>query len=146
MSETQSKVEAYLLAQRDGLTRLSPQEAADRIASSEAVLIDTRPEAYRQEEGAIPGAVVIERCVGDPTPADPDRNVLEWRLDPTSPDCIPQARTPGFAPIIMCNEGYASSLAAKVLVDLGVKASDLDGGFRRWKGEGLPVERAVTKS
>ena len=97
--------------------------------------------------------------------------MLEWRLDPSSPDCIPQAKADGFKPVIvslsmpelvciqsraavrraagrwslliaqMCNEGYASSLAAAALKELGVEgASDLDGGFRRWKQEGLPVQ------
>ena len=89
------------------------------------------------------------------------RNVLEWRLDPTSPDSIPEARDPNFQPVLFCNDSYSSSLAADSLRQigedgplfadqlfadvqlglLGVKqAGDLAGGFREWKRAGLPVD------
>ena len=87
-----------------------------------------RPEVSRRTEGLLPGAVVVER------------NVLEWRLDPKSPDRIPEVTGHDQTIILVCNEGYASSLAAATLQDLGlVNATDLDGGFRAWKQAGLPV-------
>jgi rhodanese-related sulfurtransferase len=79
------------------------------------------PIANRAAEGEIPGAIVLER------------NVLEWRLDPTSPDAIPQAGRDRQV-IIVCNEGYASSLAANTLRELGLtRVGDLDGGYRAWR-------------
>jgi rhodanese-related sulfurtransferase len=86
-----------------------------------------RPQANRAYEGQLPGALVIERTV------------LEWRLDPASADRLPFAAY-DLHVILVCNEGYASSLAAATLQDLGVHyATDLDGGFRAWKAAGLPV-------
>ncbi|WWC61509.1 uncharacterized protein I303_104093 [Kwoniella dejecticola CBS 10117] len=136
MSPQKSKVEAYLEAKRAQIDRLGPEAAYEVIAKKDgAILIDTRPAAYRESEGSVPGAVIVER------------NVLEWRLDPSSPDCIEEARIQGFKPIVMCNEGYASSLAAQVLVELGVNtAVDLEGGFRAWKARGLPVSQGQEDS
>lgn len=98
-----------------------------------ALVVDLRPEADRRAEGALPGAVVIERIH------------LEWRLDPTSPHRIPEAAADRRV-ILVCNEGYASSLAAATLRELGVAhATDLVGGFRAlaasadWPGS--PEER-----
>ena len=80
-------------------------------------------------EGRIPGALVI------------DRTVLEWRLDPTSPSRIKEATSSGICVIVICDEGYSSSLAAASLQDLGlVNATDVIGGFQAWKAAGLPVE------
>jgi rhodanese-related sulfurtransferase len=119
---------ADLLADvRAGLDRLEPA-AARKAAAAGAVLIDIRPEENRRTEGRLPGAVVI------------DRNVLEWRLDPTSDAALPIA-SHDLHVVLVCNEGYASSLAAATLRDLGVgRATDLIGGFRAWKAAGLPVE------
>ena len=98
-----------------------------------ALLVDTRPGWQREQEGDAPGCAVIER------------NHLEWRLDPTSDARIPQAVDHDVTWIVVCSEGYASSLAAASLQDLGLRnATDLDGGFRAWKAAGLPVgERPV---
>jgi rhodanese-related sulfurtransferase len=111
---------------RSRLSRVTPKEAL--AAQTEgALLVDIRPEVNRVIEGEIPGAVVI------------DRNVLEWRLDPAS-----DART-YFASydawiVLFCNEGYASSLAADSLRSLGIsRATDLIGGYRAWRAEGLPI-------
>ena len=80
-------------------------------------------------EGRIPGAIVI------------DRTVLEWRLDPTSPDRIPEATSDQMRVIVICNEGFSSSLAAASLKDIGlVNVTDVIGGFQAWKAAGLPVE------
>jgi rhodanese-related sulfurtransferase len=85
-----------------------------------ALVIDLRPAEFRAAEGELPGAVVIERIH------------LEWRLDPTCPHRIPEASADRRV-ILVCNEGYSSSLAAATLCDLGVHhATDLDGGYRAW--------------
>jgi rhodanese-related sulfurtransferase len=82
--------------------------------------VDIRPVEQRARDGEMPGAVVI------------DRNVLEWRLDPTSPHCIPDT-APDRRIVLVCNEGYGSSLAARTLRDLGLsRATDLVGGFQSW--------------
>jgi rhodanese-related sulfurtransferase len=116
-----SEVEKLLEAARAGLDRVECAQLTNEIASG-ALVVDIRPEADRVCEGALPGAVVIER------------NVLEWRLDPSSPDRIPEANDVGRRIILVCNEGYASSLAAAALQTLGLsRATDLDGGYRGWK-------------
>jgi rhodanese-related sulfurtransferase len=112
---------------RAGLERLGPREAADAIGAG-ALLIDIRPEAQRRREGEIPGAVIIER------------NVLEWRLAPGSPQRIPELADPDQVVIVTCSAGYASSLAAASLQQVGLpNATDLDGGFLAWDAAGLPV-------
>ena len=119
-------IDALLAEARAGLVRLTPEEAM-RAQSDGAVLVDVRPEADRRAEGAIPGAVVIERTV------------LEWRLDPACEARLPMASY-DLHVVVVCNEGYSSSLAAATLQQLGVdRATDLVGGFRAWKAAGLPV-------
>jgi len=87
-----------------------------------ALVVDIRPVENRDREGLLPGAVVV------------DRNVLEWRLDPTCPDRIPEADDPDRRVILVCNEGYASSLAAETLQRVGLpNATDLAGGYRAWR-------------
>ena len=111
---------------RARLCRLGPQEARAAMASG-AVLVDIRPQAQRAAQGVVPGALHVER------------NVLEWRFDPRSPARLPQASY-HLRVIVMCVEGYTSSLAAASLHDLGVAgATDLAGGFRAWQRAGLPV-------
>lgn len=115
-----SEIDDYLEAARSRLARVAPEQLAEAMSTG-ALVVDIRPEANRLEEGELPGAVVIER------------NVLEWRLAPSS-----DARTievePGRTVIVVCNEGYQSSLAAAILIDLGVDgATDLIGGYRAWK-------------
>ncbi|HEY6749105.1 MAG TPA: rhodanese-like domain-containing protein [Mycobacteriales bacterium] len=118
-------VDTLVAAARDGLDRLDPHAAA-RAQAAGAVLVDTRPHAFRRAEGEIPGALVVER------------NVLEWRFAPDSEWRLPQAG-PDTVVVVVCNEGYASSLAADSLRRLGVRATDLDGGFRAWAAAGLPT-------
>lgn len=122
-----SAINQRLEQARAGLDRLDAPAAALAVRDG-AVLIDIRPSENRANEGTIPGAVVIHR------------NVLEWRLDPTSDARLPLADADLHA-IIVCNEGYTSSLAAADLQALGVRrATDLIGGFRAWKAAGLPVD------
>ena len=123
-------VDDLLAAARARLQRLTPAEASDAAARG-ALLVDTRPEWQRRAEGEIPGALLIER------------NHLEWRLDPTSDARIPAAVDHDVEIIVVCSEGYSSSLAAASLQDLGLHhATDLDGGFRAWRAAGLPVQPA----
>jgi rhodanese-related sulfurtransferase len=120
-------VEQLLEQARARLRRLSPAEAADAQAAG-ALVVDTRPAAQREREGELPGARVIER------------NVLEWRLDPASADRIPDVTGYDQVVVVVCSEGYSSSLAAAALQDLGFRhATDLAGGFQAWKAAGLPV-------
>jgi rhodanese-related sulfurtransferase len=122
-----SKVDELLATARARLDRPDPQRAAE-LAARGARLVDTRPQWQRDAEGTLPGALVIER------------NHLEWRLDPTSDARIPEATDHDVTWIVVCSEGYSSSLAAASLQDLGLRhATDLDGGFRAWKAAGLPV-------
>jgi len=112
-------IEQILAQARARLDRIEAAALADEVAGG-ALLVDTRPLEQRQRDGALPGAIVI------------DRNVLEWRLDPASPNAIPEA---GYdrRVIIVCNEGFSSSLAAATLKDLGIaRATDLVGGFQAW--------------
>ena len=95
-----------------------------------ALLIDIRAESQRAEDGVVPDSVFIAR------------NVLEWRCDPGSEHRDPRLADRERQLIIMCNEGYQSSLAAATLHELGLtRATDLDGGFQAWRAAGLPVER-----
>lgn len=122
-----SAIEKLLEAARSRLDRPDPRCAAEMVSQG-AVLVDTRPGWQRDHEGHLPGALLIER------------NHLEWRLDPTSDARIPEAVDHDVRWIVVCSEGYASSLAAASLQDLGLwAATDLDGGFRAWKAAGLPV-------
>jgi rhodanese-related sulfurtransferase len=115
-----------LFEARSGLKRLTPQEAYDAQRAG-AVLVDVRPQASREAEGELPGAVVIERTV------------LEWRLDPACEARLPLASY-DLHVVIVCNEGYSSSLAAATLQQLGIhRATDMEGGYRAWKAAGLPT-------
>jgi rhodanese-related sulfurtransferase len=122
-------IERALASARAGLRRLEPAEAADAVRAG-ARLVDTRPEFQRRADGEIPGAIVIER------------NHLEWRLDPTSAGRIPEACDHDIVWIVLCDEGYSSSLAAASLQRLGLRnATDVIGGFQAWKAAGLPITR-----
>jgi rhodanese-related sulfurtransferase len=114
---------------REGLDRVSPREAF-AAASDGALLVDIRYAELRERDGLIPGALIVER------------NELEWRLDPWGSHRAPEATSHGLRVVVICNEGYASSLAAVSLRQLGLRrATDLVGGFQAWKAEGLPVTR-----
>jgi rhodanese-related sulfurtransferase len=121
-------IDELLERARRRLNRVDARRAAEELAQG-ALLIDTRTETQRAKHGDIPGALVI------------DRTVLEWRLDPASPSRIPQATDHGIRAIVICNEGFSSSLAAASLQDIGlVNATDVIGGFQAWKAAGLPVK------
>ncbi|MFI9359663.1 rhodanese-like domain-containing protein [Kitasatospora sp. NPDC053057] len=112
---------------REGVHRPRAREAYQAHLDG-ALLVDIRPAAQRAAEGEIPGSLIIER------------NVLEWRLDPTGSHRIPEASGYDIEVIVVCSEGYASSLAAASLRQLGLhRATDLDGGFVGWAAAGLPT-------
>jgi rhodanese-related sulfurtransferase len=117
---------------RKRITRVSPEQAAEEQARG-ALLVDTRTSDQRAQQGDIPGALMI------------DRTVLEWRLDPTSSSRIEEATDHRIRVIVLCSEGYSSSLAAASLQEIGlVNATDMIGGFHAWEAAGLPVEPPKT--
>jgi rhodanese-related sulfurtransferase/predicted metal-dependent enzyme (double-stranded beta helix superfamily) len=125
-------IDELLAEARGGLARLRPEAALAAITEG-AVLVDIRPLEQRIVEGEVPGSIII------------GRNVLEWRLDPRSEARIPALARPDAQIIVMCSQGYASSLAATSLRRIGLTdATDLDGGFQAWKAAGLPVRPAQT--
>ncbi|MEU3458389.1 rhodanese-like domain-containing protein [Streptomyces sp. NPDC006733] len=120
-------IDDHLARVRTRLERLDAPAAA-KAAAAGAVLVDIRYAALRDRDGLIPGALVVER------------NELEWRLDPLGDFKLPEATDHDLTVVVICNEGYASSLAAASLQDLGLhRATDLDGGFQAWRAAGLPV-------
>ncbi|AGJ57714.1 MULTISPECIES: rhodanese-like domain-containing protein [Streptomyces] len=112
---------------RAAYERVGPEEAATAAAEG-ALLVDIRYAELRERDGLIPGALVVER------------NELEWRLDPQGSHRAPQATSHDLRVVVICNEGYASSLAVASLHQLGLhRATDLTGGFQAWRAAGLPV-------
>jgi rhodanese-related sulfurtransferase len=117
-----------LAAARERLDRVDPEAAAAEVERG-ALLVDIRSESQRASDGVVPGAIYHPR------------NVLEWRMDPESGASDPAVGGLDRRVIVMCNEGYQSSLAAAALRDLGFgRATDLVGGFQAWRTSGLPVE------
>jgi rhodanese-related sulfurtransferase len=123
-----------LAAARARLQRVRPADALDAVRRG-AVLVDIRSEAEREADGVIPGALFHPR------------NVLEWRVDPASGHADPSLGGDVDAWLVLvCNEGYQSSLAAATLQDLGfARATDLEGGFQAWSAAGLPVDRPTAR-
>ncbi len=112
---------------RAGMRRLTPHEAAE-AAERGALLVDTRTEWQRAAQGEVPGALVI------------DRTVLEWRLDPASDAAIPEATGYDLLVVVLCRQGYSSSLAAASLRAVGLhRATDVVGGVEAWAAAGLPL-------
>jgi rhodanese-related sulfurtransferase len=120
-------VDTVLARAREGMRRLGPEEVRAAVADG-ALLVDTRTESQRRVQGELPRAVVI------------DRTVLEWRLDPASPHRIPEATGHDLLVIVVCRQGYSSSLAAASLRSVGLhRATDLAGGIEAWVAAGLPM-------
>ena len=129
MNAGRHTIDDVLAAARSRIRRYAP-DAASVAAARGAVLVDTRSDGDVRREGRIPGSVYIHR------------NVLEWRCDPASSHKDPRVSDLGATIIVVCNDGYSSSLAAASLLELGfANAGDLIGGFRGWVAAGLPVER-----
>lgn len=120
-----ARIDEVLRRAREGWQRLTPIEAWHAVEQG-ALLVDTRTPWQRRTQGELPGALVI------------DRTVLEWRLDPTSDVCIPEAR-PDVRVVVACRQGYSSSLAVRDLRALGIDATDIIGGVEAWTAVGLPT-------
>jgi rhodanese-related sulfurtransferase len=119
-------IDEMLTAARQRLRRLSAEQAAHAVEAG-AVLVDIRPEQQRRAEGEVPSALIVER------------NVLEWRFDPSSEARLPVADH-DLHVVVLCSQGYTSSLAAASLQQLGVhRATDVIGGFQAWRSAGLPT-------
>ena len=120
-------IDDLLAEARARIVRVTPHEASARVAGG-ALLVDIRPAAQRAREGEVPGSLIVER------------NVLEWRFDPASDARLPEATGYDVDVIIICSEGYTSSLAADALRSLGLhRATDVVGGFLAWAAAGLPT-------
>lgn len=120
-------IEEVLADARAGWQRLTPVEA-EAARRAGALLVDTRTERQRREQGELPGALVI------------DRTVLEWRLDPRSDARVPEADGYDRQVVVVCRQGYSSSLAAASLRAVGLlRATDVIGGVEAWSAAGLPL-------
>ncbi len=127
-------IDEILAEARSRLARLTPQQAFAEFGAG-ATLIDIRPAAQRAAAGEVPGSVVIER------------NHLEWRLDPASDARLPWVTGYGLRPIVICAEGYTSSLAAAALQNIGLaRATDVAGGYLAWQQAGLPTSRPADRA
>ena len=125
-----SRIDRVLDTARQRLQRMPASEVPAAVAAG-ALLVDIRPQAQRAREGEVPAALVIER------------NVLEWRCDPTSDARLPQAVDDDVWWVVLCSEGYTSSLAAAALVELGLhRATDVIGGYHALAGAGVLSELA----
>jgi rhodanese-related sulfurtransferase len=130
---TRATIDDLLEEARSRLSRLTPREALAAQAAG-AILVDVRGDDQCREGGSIPGAIRIPR------------NVLEWRVDPASRTCDHRIAHLDAVIIVVCQQGYQSSLAASMLQALGfTRATDLDGGFEAWRAAGLPIEAAAQR-
>jgi rhodanese-related sulfurtransferase len=127
-AERDPAISRHLETARSRLVRVSAERAHDEMSAG-ALLVDTRTFEQRRVMGDVPGALLI------------DRTVLEWRLDPTGPWHVDELTGADTRVIVMCRQGFSSSLAAASLQAIGLRyATDIVGGFEAWRGAGLPVE------
>ena len=120
IEQERNSIAKILAEARQSLLRVTPEQLSGERENG-TLIVDIRPVEQRQRDGDLPGAIVI------------DRNVLEWRLDPSSEHRIPQVTGYDIRIVVVCNEGYSSSLAAAVLQKLGLhKAVDMIGGYQAW--------------
>jgi rhodanese-related sulfurtransferase len=119
-------VDDLLAEARAELARLTPAEAEEARRGG-ALLIDIRSDSQRSADGLLPGAKHVPR------------NVLEWRLDPSCEHRDPDCTVPGLHVVLICDEGYQSSLAAATVRRFGIDATDVEGGFQAWRAAGLSV-------
>ncbi len=122
-------VDDLLVAARAGGERVTAAQASEELATGSAIVVDQRTLEQRREHGDIPGATRMSMTV------------VPWRLDPQSPWRIPEVSEHETRVIVVCQEGYSSSLSAAWLRDLGMRnVADVEGGFEAWRDAGLPVE------
>lgn len=125
-----SRIDLLLSAARARLDRVTPEQALLEVGEG-AVVVDIRPAAQRAQHGDLPGALLVER------------NVLEWRFDPTNDAALPIAQD-DLRVVVLCQEGYTSSLAAAALRDVGVhRATDVVGGYAAWVAAGVQPPAAL---
>jgi rhodanese-related sulfurtransferase len=128
-------IDEILTTARERLRRMTPADAHGELGADRAVLVDIRPASQRAVEGEIPGSWIVER------------NHLEWRLDPASSSRLPWVSGYEHRILVICQEGYTSSLAAASLLDLGLlQSTDIIGGYRAWAAAGLPTAPAVART
>jgi rhodanese-related sulfurtransferase len=121
VSDPTSAVDRLLARARTAIAPRPGPDDLDGVREAGGLVVDIRPVELRRRDGELPGALVV------------DRNVLEWRLDPTSPHRLDEVTGPDQPIVLVCDEGYASSLAAAILRELGLRrATDLDGGYQAW--------------
>jgi rhodanese-related sulfurtransferase len=131
---TRATIDDLLEEARARLSRLTPGQAF-AAQTAGAILVDVRGDDQWRDGGCIPGAIRIPR------------NVLEWRVDPACPACDPRIAHLDAVIVVICQQGYQSSLAASTLQALGFsRATDLEGGFEAWRAAGLPIEAAQRHS
>jgi rhodanese-related sulfurtransferase len=130
---TLTTVEELLAEARAEIDRLTPAETHEAAQQGD-LLIDIRPLEQRRRDGLVPGAAIV------------DRNVLEWRLDPEGEHSNPSLARLDRRIILICDEGYQSSLAAATLRRFGLEACDVIGGVQEWMADGLPLEPAIARS
>ena len=120
IEQERNSIAKILAEARQSMLRVTPEQLSGELENG-TLIVDIRPVEQRQRDGDLPGAIVI------------DRNVLEWRLDPSSEHRIPQVTGYDIRIVVVCNEGYSSSLAAAVLQKLGLhQAVDMIGGYQAW--------------
>jgi rhodanese-related sulfurtransferase len=123
--------DALLERARTSLERISPADAWEALSAGRITLVDTRCAELRAAAGVVPGSVHAPL------------SVLYWRADPASPHHDPRVSQSGRRLVLLCADGYSSSIAAATLQELGhATATDVDGGFTAWREAGLPVEPA----
>ncbi len=130
---TLTTVEDLLAEAQAQIDRLTPAEARAAAAAGD-LLVDIRPLEQRRRDGLVPGAALV------------DRNVLEWRLDPEGEHRDPTLARRDRRIVLICNEGYQSSLAAATLLRFGLDATDVIDGVQGWMAAGLPLQPAATRS
>ncbi|HEX5944901.1 MAG TPA: rhodanese-like domain-containing protein [Acidimicrobiales bacterium] len=129
MTTPVSAIDRHLARARAVIAPRPGPDDLDAVWAEGGLVVDTRPVELRRRDGEMPGALIV------------DRNVLEWRLDPTSDHRLPEVTGPDQPIVLFCDEGYASSLAAAGLRELGLRrATDLDGGFQAWlRAQSVPA-------
>lgn len=119
-------IDDVLREARSRLERLSPREALAATTRG-GLIVDIRSEVQRARQGLVPDAHFVPR------------NVLEWRADPACAHCDPVVVGTKGVLVLMCAQGYQSSLAAATLTSMAIRATDMIGGFEAWAADGLPV-------
>lgn len=131
MKQMPARADDLLADARRAIDRLTPSEVNELLREG-ATVIDIRPAHQRERDGLVEGAIVIER------------NVFEWRCDPQGAHRDPRIGDTDRPIVVVCNQGYQSSLAAANLAAMGYeRAADMIGGLERWRADGLPMVRAT---